>query len=75
MRFVKPLDENLILSLAKSHKLLATLEENTISGGAGSFVSEFLINQNIFIPIKHIGISDEYVNQGERKTTKYIQNL
>lgn len=73
MRFVKPLDENLILSLAKSHKLLATLEENTISGGAGSFVSEFLINQNIFIPIKHIGISDEYVNQGERK--KLLQDL
>jgi deoxyxylulose-5-phosphate synthase len=45
MRFVKPIDEDLIRSLASSHNLLVTLEENTISGGAGSAVTEFLSNE------------------------------
>ena len=47
MRFVKPLDESLILDIARSHDMLITVEENTVLGGAGSGVSEILRRQAI----------------------------
>lgn len=65
MRFVKPLDHDLILELCKTHSQLISLEENAIAGGAGSAVSEFLASQNIQIPIKHLGISDKFVEHGD----------
>ncbi len=65
MRFVKPLDEALIIKLCKNHKQLVTLEDNVIAGGAGSAVSEFLASQNIQIAIKHLGIQDEFIEHGD----------
>ncbi|MGB0495474.1 MAG: 1-deoxy-D-xylulose-5-phosphate synthase [Kangiellaceae bacterium] len=65
MRFVKPLDEELILELCKTHSLLVTLEENVIAGGAGSAVSEFITMKNIQIAMKHIGIPDEFIEHGD----------
>jgi len=65
MRFVKPLDQDLIIELSKSHSQLITLEENTIAGGAGSAISEFLASQNIQIPIIHLGIQDEFIEHGD----------
>jgi len=65
MRFVKPIDEQLIIELSKTHSQLITLEENAIAGGAGSAVSEFLASQNIQIPIKHLGIHDEFIEHGD----------
>ena len=65
MRFVKPLDEALILEICKTHTQIITLEENAIAGGAGSAVSEFLSSQNIIIPVKHIGIPDEFIEHGD----------
>jgi len=65
MRFVKPLDEALILEICKNHTQIVTLEENAIAGGAGSAVSEFLSSQNILIPVKHIGIPDEFIEHGD----------
>ncbi len=65
MRFVKPLDADLIIKLCKSHSQLVTLEENSIAGGAGSAVSEFLASQNIQIPIIHMGIRDEFIEHGD----------
>jgi 1-deoxy-D-xylulose-5-phosphate synthase len=65
MRFVKPLDESLIRQLAASHELLVTIEENSIMGGAGSAVSEFLARENILKPMLHLGLPDYYVEHAK----------
>ena len=67
MRFVKPLDEALILEMAKSHDVLVTVEENVIAGGAGSAVNEFLQAQQILMPVLNIGLPDRFVEQGSRE--------
>lgn len=64
MRFVKPLDTNLIKQLAQENKLIVTIEENTIAGGAGSAVSEYLANANITVPILHLGLPDQFIEHG-----------
>jgi len=66
MRFVKPLDESLIRDVASNHGLIVTVEENSIAGGAGSAVSEFLNQAGIDIPILHLGLPDEFPHQGSR---------
>jgi len=66
MRFVKPLDTKLIDTLASTHKLLITIEENAIAGGAGAGVAEYLSSTNSVTPVKLIGLPDEYVEHGER---------
>ncbi|MGP1871026.1 MAG: 1-deoxy-D-xylulose-5-phosphate synthase [Arsenophonus sp.] len=66
MRFVKPLDEKLILMMAETHKILVTLEENVIMGGAGSGVNEFLLKTNNIIPIINLGLPDKYIQQGNQ---------
>ena len=65
MRFVKPLDEGLIDSLASSHDLLVTLEENTTQGGAGSAVLEYLQQTSITAPILQLGLPDRFVDHGK----------
>lgn len=67
MRFVKPLDEGLIDSLASSHDLLVTLEENTTQGGAGSAVLEYLQQTGITAPILQLGLPDRFVDHGKHK--------
>jgi len=67
MRFVKPLDEALILEMAKSHDVIITVEENVIAGGAGSAVNEFLQAQKILMPVLNIGLPDRFVEQGSRE--------
>jgi 1-deoxy-D-xylulose-5-phosphate synthase len=67
MRFVKPLDEALLLELAHSHECLATIEENTLAGGAGSAVNEFLIAQGCLPPMLNLGLPDRFVEQGSRE--------
>lgn len=64
MRFVKPLDQSLILELAQSHDALITLEENAIMGGAGSGVNELLMAHRKAIPVLNIGLPDCFVPQG-----------
>lgn len=73
MRFVKPLDEQLILELAKSSNLLVTIEENSISGGAGSAVAELLNSNNLKTSILHAGFPDEFIDHGnvEQQRMKY----
>ncbi len=66
MRFVKPLDHGLITSLAQSHELLVTIEENVIAGGAGSGVNEYLQNQGIYTPTINMGLPDAFIEQGTR---------
>ena len=67
MRFIKPLDQALILELAKSHDVFVTIEENVIAGGAGAAVNEFLQAQSILMPVLNIGLPDQFVEQGSRE--------
>jgi len=65
MRFVKPLDQELLVSLAGNHSLLVTVEENTIMGGAGSAVLEFLHSRGISVAVLQLGLPDTFIDQGD----------
>ena len=65
MRFVKPIDEALILELAANHDLLVTVEENTVMGGAGSAVNELLAQRNVVMPVLNLGIPDAYIDHAK----------
>src|SRR5688572_4419408 len=67
MRFVKPLDEELVLRLAAKHTALITVEENAIAGGAGSAVLELLANCDVQLPTLTLGIPDRFVEHGSRE--------
>ena len=67
MRFIKPLDEDLLLKLADSHDLLVTLEDNVIMGGAGSAVNEALAANRRLIPVLNLGLPDRFQEQGTRE--------
>ncbi len=63
MRFVKPLDEELLTCLAETHEILVTLEENMIQGGAGSAVNECLARRDINVRILNLGLPDRFIEQ------------
>jgi 1-deoxy-D-xylulose-5-phosphate synthase len=65
MRFVKPLDADLVLSLSRSHDALVTVEENVIAGGAGSAVAEALSAAGVAVPILHLGLPDAFPDHGD----------
>ena len=65
MRFVKPLDVGLLQELARTHRLLVTLEENTIAGGAGAAVAEALAELGITVPVVHLGLPDSFIEHGD----------
>ncbi len=67
MRFVKPLDANLILELARTHRAFVTVEDNAIAGGAGSGVAELLAANNVELPILHLGLHDEFLEHASRE--------
>ncbi|TAN03415.1 MAG: 1-deoxy-D-xylulose-5-phosphate synthase [Rhodanobacteraceae bacterium] len=67
MRFVKPLDEALILELARTHDALVTLEDNVIAGGAGSAVAEWLATNGIQIPLLQLGLPDQFLEHATRE--------
>ncbi|HVS26303.1 MAG TPA: 1-deoxy-D-xylulose-5-phosphate synthase [Burkholderiales bacterium] len=67
MRFVKPLDEEMILKLADTHDSLVTIEENVIPGGAGSGVNECLAAHGVQIPVLNIGLPDRFIEHGSRE--------
>lgn len=75
MRFVKPLDELLILDLADKHDSLITLEEGVIKGGAGSGVNEILMFKRKKTPVLNIGIPDIFVPQGTQEEIKHELHL
>lgn len=75
-RFVKPLDEALLLKHIRDAKYVFTLEENVIAGGFGSAVNELMTANSIFDkPIRHIGIPDEFITQGSIDILKEQLNL
>ena len=67
MRFVKPLDEARVLSLASSHDVLVTIEDNAIAGGAGSAVNEFMLSQGKAVKILNIGLPDVFIKHGTQQ--------
>ncbi|WP_102795651.1 1-deoxy-D-xylulose-5-phosphate synthase [Bowmanella denitrificans] len=67
MRFVKPLDDALIKQLAQQHKLLVTLEDGAIQGGAGSAVGESLHRQQLSSRLLTLGLPDSFIMQGTQE--------
>lgn len=66
MRFIKPLDRELLRGYAKSKKLLITAEENMLAGGFGSAVAEFLVDEGLSVPLLRFGLPDRFIEQGTR---------
>lgn len=64
MRWVKPLDEEMLLSIAQRHSMLVTLEENAVAGGAGAAVNEFLAAQGLSPTLINLGIPDAFIEHG-----------
>lgn len=67
MRFVKPLDEALVLELSASHAAVVTIEDNAIAGGAGSAVAELLNAHAIQVPLQQLGLSDRFLDHASRE--------
>ncbi len=65
MRFVKPLDEDLLRSLAEAHEFLVTVEENVVTGGAGSAVLEALQRMRLDSKVLQLGLPDRFVEHGD----------
>ena len=66
MRFVKPIDENIIISICKTHEYIFTVEDNVILGGAGSAVNEVVHKNNIRANIINLGVPDNIVSHGSQ---------
>jgi 1-deoxy-D-xylulose-5-phosphate synthase len=64
MRFIKPLDTELVQQMAQQHQLLVTIEENVVMGGAGSAVNEYLQAAGINCPVINLGLPDAFIEQG-----------
>jgi 1-deoxy-D-xylulose-5-phosphate synthase len=75
MRFIKPLDEQLILELSKTHQQFITIEDNAITGGAGSGVSELLHAHKINTPLTLLGLPDSFTEQGSQEELYTLYGL
>ncbi len=67
MRFIKPLDRELVLAVAAQHEGLVTIEDNVVAGGAGSGVGELLNAEGVLLPILHLGLPDSYQHHASRE--------
>jgi 1-deoxy-D-xylulose-5-phosphate synthase len=65
MRFVKPLDEDMIGEMATRHHLLVTLEEHALMGGAGSAVNDYLLREDYRVPVLNLGLPDSFLSHGK----------
>jgi 1-deoxy-D-xylulose-5-phosphate synthase len=75
MRFVKPLDETLLIELSKTHTQFISIEDNAILGGAGSSVSEFFHQQGINTSLKILGLPDIFTEQGTQAQLHELYSL
>ncbi|WP_310492000.1 1-deoxy-D-xylulose-5-phosphate synthase [Dechloromonas sp.] len=66
MRFVKPLDVELIVELAGNHSLLVSVEENAVIGGAGSEIERVLAERGLNVPVLRLGLPDRFIDHGEQ---------
>ncbi len=67
MRFIKPLDRELVLAMAGQHDALVTIEDNVVAGGAGSAVAELLNAEDVLRPILHLGLPDAFQHHASRE--------
>jgi 1-deoxy-D-xylulose-5-phosphate synthase len=65
MKFVKPLDEDLVRELARTHDALVTVEEGCLMGGAGSAVAECLAASGVTVALLHLGLPDHFIEHGD----------
>ena len=70
MRWVKPLDRDLLDALAASHDVLITVEENALAGGAGSAVAEYFSEQGISCEVRHVAINDRFIDHAGQSETR-----
>jgi 1-deoxy-D-xylulose-5-phosphate synthase len=75
MRCVKPLDEDLLMQLAQTHKYFVTVEDNVVAGGAGSAVAEFVLNHKLNVQVKNLGLPDEFLPHGTRAEILAVAGL
>ncbi len=75
MRWVKPLDESLIIELARTHERLVTVEENALAGGAGSAVTELLTREGMDCAVRHIGIPDRWMDHASQDQNRVAAGL
>jgi len=75
MRFVKPLDDELVAQLARSHALLVTVEDNVVMGGAGSAVAESLAAQGIGAALLQLGLPDRFIDHGDQNQLLAVAGL
>jgi 1-deoxy-D-xylulose-5-phosphate synthase len=75
MRFVKPLDDELVAQLARSHALLVTVEDNVVMGGAGSAVAESLAAQGIVAAVLQLGLPDRFIDHGDQNQLLALAGL
>jgi 1-deoxy-D-xylulose-5-phosphate synthase len=66
MRFVKPLDEEMVLRVASEHELIVTIDENAVAGGAGSAINECLAAHDVPTRVLNLGLPNRYIDQGSR---------
>ncbi|QNR99064.1 1-deoxy-D-xylulose-5-phosphate synthase [Stenotrophomonas sp. 169] len=67
MRFIKPLDRDLLLQLAARHEGFVTIEDNVVAGGAGSAVAELLSTEEVLKPFLHLGLPDAFQHHASRE--------
>jgi len=65
MRFVKPLDVDMVLQMARSHEAIVTVEEGCVMGGAGSAVGECLAEHGLAVPLLQLGLPDQHLEHGD----------
>ena len=75
MRFIKPLDEDLIIKIANTNKKLISIEDNTVTGGAGSAINELLQSNNIRTPLSILGVPDRITEHGSQNELYELYGL
>ena len=75
MRFIKPIDHRLLDEIKNDYKLIVTLEDNVVAGGAGSAVNEYLIKLNSKSSILNLGLPDQFIEHGDQEQQKILNGL
>jgi 1-deoxy-D-xylulose-5-phosphate synthase len=75
MRFIKPLDEDLIINIANTNKKLISIEDNTATGGAGSAINELLQRNKIRTPLSILGVPDRITEHGSQNELYELYGL
>jgi 1-deoxy-D-xylulose-5-phosphate synthase len=75
MRWVKPVDLDMLRELAAGHEAFVTVEEHVVSGGAGSAVAEALAGLGLAVPMLHLGLPDRFVDHGEQAQLLRLEGL